>query len=314
VEININRVIKLIYAADNLMSFKSPMSMKSNLDILDNATYDTYRIFIYNYEFVIHPIMENLYDNKKRRENMLDDTPILEFEDEAMGFDPETQVSNIDTNVDIVFCIDGTGSMAPVIEEVKRNALSFHDKLQEQLKKKHRPVKQTRIKVIVFRDVYCDENAFSESKFFVLPDESTDFANFVNSIVATGGGDEPESGLEALAKAISSEWVTEGKRKRHIIVVFTDASCHPLEKPERHICRNYPVDIPRDLAELEALWSDEQEGSRNARRLAIYAPNSYPWNEIGGGWDLTTHVPSRAGEGCEETKMDVVISFIRDSI
>ena len=29
-------------------------------------------------------------------------------------------------NIDIVFCMDGTGSMAPCIENVKKNALRFY--------------------------------------------------------------------------------------------------------------------------------------------------------------------------------------------
>ena len=29
-------------------------------------------------------------------------------------------------NIDVVFCIDGTGSMAPCIESVKSNARRFH--------------------------------------------------------------------------------------------------------------------------------------------------------------------------------------------
>ena len=29
--------------------------------------------------------------------------------------------------VDIVMCIDATGSMAPILDEVKRNAISFYE-------------------------------------------------------------------------------------------------------------------------------------------------------------------------------------------
>ena len=38
----------------------------------------------------------------------------------------EGRITMISYNVDIVMCIDKTGSMTPIIEEVKRNAINFH--------------------------------------------------------------------------------------------------------------------------------------------------------------------------------------------
>ena len=35
--------------------------------------------------------------------------------------------------VDIVFCIDVTGSMSPIIDQVKANALRFYDDVQSKL-------------------------------------------------------------------------------------------------------------------------------------------------------------------------------------
>lgn len=52
--------------------------------------------------------------------------------------------------------------------------------------------------------------------------------------------DEPESGLEALALAMGSDWETSGTSKRHAIVLFTDASAHPLEQQLDGIPENYP--------------------------------------------------------------------------
>ena len=211
------------------------------------------------------------------------------------------------TNVDIVFCIDATAGMYPIHEEIKRNAFLFHGQLRETLIEKHRTVNQIRLKVIFFRDVYVDSDAFIESKFFVLPDEEDAYAAFVNNAVARGGGDEPESGLEALAKAIASDWVNEGQRRRHIIIIFTDAPAHPLDKPERDSCVQYPSGMPKDLIELEALWRGSMD---HAKRLAIFAPNAYPWNGISYEWDLAVHSPSRAGEGCSEAQMQLVIECI----
>lgn len=138
---------------------------------------------------------------------------------------------DIDTNVDIVFAIDATESMQPLIDKVKSLTLSFREELEKGLKENRRIIKNLRIKVIVFRDYYVDDKyAMEESQFFILPEEKQEFYNFVSQIKAGGGGDEPESGLEALALALRSDFVKDGDKKRHVIVLFTDASAHPLER------------------------------------------------------------------------------------
>ena len=137
----------------------------------------------------------------------------------------------IDTNVDIVFVIDATESMQPLIDKVKSLTLSFREELERGLEKNKRRIHNLRSKVIVFRDYYVDDKyAMEESRFFILPEEKQDFHNFVSKIRAGGGGDEPESGLEALALALRSDFVKEGKKKRHIIVLFTDASAQEFEQ------------------------------------------------------------------------------------
>ena len=52
--------------------------------------------------------------------------------------------------VDIVFCIDVTGSMTPIIDAVKANALGFYDDVQANLTAKGKNVEQLRVRVIAF--------------------------------------------------------------------------------------------------------------------------------------------------------------------
>lgn len=49
-------------------------------------------------------------------------------------------------------CIDGTGSMGHLIEEVKSTALKFYEQLEAKIKEKTKKIDQLRAKVIVFRD------------------------------------------------------------------------------------------------------------------------------------------------------------------
>lgn len=158
---------------------------------------------------------------------------------------------DIDTNVDIVFAIDATESMQPLIDKVKSLTLSFREELEKGLKENRRIIKNLRIKVIVFRDYYVDDKyAMEESQFFILPEEKQEFYNFVSQIKAGGGGDEPESGLEALALALRSDFVKDGDKKRHVIVLFTDASAHPLEQQEDGVPSNYPSNMFKNLGDL----------------------------------------------------------------
>ena len=111
-------------------------------------------------------------------------------------------------NVDIVMLIDATGSMSHIIDEVKSNATKLHDDLKLFMDAQQKKIDQLRVKVIFYRDIFFDEPAFFESKFFYLPKEDAEFKKFVSNMKADGGGDEPESGLEALSKAIASDWDT----------------------------------------------------------------------------------------------------------
>src|SRR3712207_1969358 len=123
-------------------------------------------------------------------------------------------------NVDIVFCVDATSSMRDLIEMVKGNVLRFNEDLQKAMEEEGKVIDSLRVKVIGFRDYYFDgEKAMQESKFFSLPQEKEEFANFVNPIRAEGGGDIPENSLEALVLAMNSDWSTGGDKRRQVIVM-----------------------------------------------------------------------------------------------
>jgi hypothetical protein len=217
-------------------------------------------------------------------------------------------------NVDIVMCIDATGSMSPIIERVKENALRFYDDLMETMQQKGKVIDTLRVRVIAFRDFYFDkEKALEMSPFFVLPQEQNQFKAFVDSIVADGGGDEPENGLEALAMAIRSEWNKEGDKRRQIVIVWTDASTHPLELHAGAKPQAYPAGMPADFDELTDWW-EGQYMSRAAKRLIIYSPDAYAWTDIANHWENTIHYPSKAGEGLSEVDYQTILDAIANSV
>lgn len=243
--------------------------------------------------------------------------------------------------VDIVLCIDVTGSMSPVLKQVKEGALSFHGRLKAVMARRGTDIGRMRLRVIAFRDFGADrDRAIERTSFLDLPEQDAEFAEFIAGLKATGGGDVPESGLEALALAVRSPWSARNEsndKRRHIVVLFTDAPAHPLGRhtPRRRTARSpsarppwwssrrragasaSPEDVdvyPRSLDELHDQWGREgQDGAvmdQSAKRLLIFAPEQKPWRDIAETWDKTLFVPSVAGTGLKEIALDEVISTI----
>ena len=240
--------------------------------------------------------------------------------------------AGMQTDVDMVFVIDCTGSMEPFLAKVKQMALSFHDQVREALGIKNRRIRKIRIKVIAYRDYYCDwadpdHPPMLISEFFTLPDEAEEFADFVNSLEAAGGEDEPESALEALHHAFNSEWFVDPTiaKCRQIVVVFTDASAHKLDNPKRYITAEhngeYPEDgMPTTLEELETEYNSpdvfpaEADGvTIKGHRLILFAPEDmYPWNEMQ-NWIAANCESMDPETGLENIDMEAVINLIGGS-
>lgn len=219
-------------------------------------------------------------------------------------------------NVDMVFCIDATGSMGGVIDMVKQNAVSFYGDVAEAMQRKGKAIDKLRLRMVVFRDYLADgENAMLETEFFDLPQEAGDFKECIDSITAFGGGDDPEDGLEALGYAMKSDWNNEGMKKRHVIVVWTDASTHPIGYGKSAL--NYPNGMAKDFSELSSWWGNkEMPGYMNqsAKRLLMFAPDANDWNTISENWDNTIHFPSEAGNGLSEIDYKQIIDAISNTI
>jgi hypothetical protein len=219
--------------------------------------------------------------------------------------------------VDIALCIDVTGSMAPVLERVKQSALSFHKRLEEAMSAKQKAISQMRLRVVAYRD-FADNpgDALAASPFWNIPEQTADFERFVHGLRAGGGGDEPESGLEALAVAINSDWERGLDRRRHIIAFFTDASAHPLGHGSG--ASTYPPGLPASIDDLMEAWGYGRSQSavmeNAAKRLLLFAPDTSPWNEIAADWNNTIYFPSVAGSGLEEIELTEIIDAIANSV
>lgn len=224
----------------------------------------------------------------------------------------------MDYYVDIVMCIDATGSMSPILSEVKNNALSFHQKFIDSMEENDKDVAQLRIKVIAFRDYIGNKfEPMVESEFFELPNQNEEFKDFVSNIKARGGGgDGPENALEAIALALKSRWTTLGSKRRHVVLVFSDAAA--LELGKRADCPGYPTDLPKTLAELGSWWEGTDQSLSStyqpkAGRLVAFVPKAKPWTELQ-TWNRYWPAFSPAGTGLNNVDIQAAIDLLVGSI
>lgn len=218
--------------------------------------------------------------------------------------------------VDLVFCIDATMSMNHILGIVKDNALNFYRDFKNTMDAKHKTVVQLRVRIVAFRDYYYDrEKAMMVTDFFKLPEQSDDFQACVRSIEAEGGGDDPEDGLEALAYAMKSKWSTQGKKNRHVIVVWSDEGTHDLGFGKS--APNYPNGMAKDFNELTEWWgSSECPGimDESAKRLLLFTPDKPSWNKIKDNWNNVIHYESEAGTGLKDNDYSMILNAICNSI
>jgi hypothetical protein len=142
------------------------------------------------------------------------------------------------------------------------------------------------------------------------------FESFVNGLSARGGGDEPESALEALSIAQSSDWTHEGDKQRHVIVMFTDATAHKLESRVGEVSEPFKDQVATSMDELFGRWEGGQTVrlKKDCRRLLIFGPDAYPWSEIADVWGHTIFLPFQAGKGLEDVVYETILNLLISAI
>ena len=124
---------------------------------------------------------------------------------------------------DIVIAIDVTGSMEPCITGLKDNLKVFVDNLSTGTGDNQQSL-TWRARMLPFRDLNVDEVGLDNSFPFVST--ANEFQAQIDTLEHKGGGDEPESILDALyVAAQKTDWKEIGQAHRFILL-FTDAHPH----------------------------------------------------------------------------------------
>lgn len=216
------------------------------------------------------------------------------------------------TTFEIVLVFDATGSMGGIIANVKHNAINFTDDILTNLRDIGVKLDNIDTKVISYKDYWMDFNPMFVSKFYHLPAQKSQFSAIINPIRASGGGDLPESGLEALKFALDAKSPSRkpGIKTSKIIVLWTDAEAIPLENERKSAMdkrlittanrrwspwyrrrpRSYPSGMPKTLLDFENLW----HATIDTRLLLFYGKrgrgtNFYPWKQMK-NWRKVKHI------------------------
>jgi hypothetical protein len=201
---------------------------------------------------------------------------------------------------DVVLCIDCTGSMDRLIGTIKNNAMNFYADIQRKCLDEEKEVSSMRIRVIGFRD-WTGSRSFEISPFYKMPDEEGDFKVYVSSLMASGGGDDPELGYDALCQALQSDWSSD-PRVRRVVILWTDAESHPLS----------PRSPVADFTQMSAIWNDKMKD--DSKRLIIYAPAVPTWTIIETTWPHVVRHDVNAGGGLRDVDYEEILRTISKSI
>jgi len=227
--------------------------------------------------------------------------------------------NRLNYEVDLVFCIDATFSMDPILDKVKANAINFYRDFYTIMQNKGKSVSQLRIKIVAFRDYKADKHkAMMTTNFFVLPNQTAEFEACIKSIEPEGGGDLPEDGLEAIAYAIRSEWCNGPGKKRHVIVVWSDDATHPLGVGPKMELDCYPNGMAQSFDELTRWWGCKQMPGlmdENAKRLLMFTPDKPGWNVIRDNWNNVIHaITDDKDKGLSQVEYAEIMNAICNSI
>ncbi len=127
---------------------------------------------------------------------------------------------------DIMFVLDCTGSMQGEINAIKDSITDFADTINSQ-------GVRVRVGLIEFRDrLIGEESRVLQFNGQIFTADPVIFRTEVAGLKAGGGGDEPESSLDALMLALRQPFSSDANK---VIVLITDAPPHIPDKTTKNI-------------------------------------------------------------------------------
>ena len=246
--------------------------------------------------------------------------------------------------IDIVMCIDATGSMQDTLDAVQGNASTFNTQLRSELNiDPDNNQFKIRIRPIYFRDWEDEryEGNWFRHWYFYAPhghyhwqwrqrpgglimspdfydlddvDETAGFQNFLDSQYATGGDDLPEASGACLNEAMRSNWYDREETNDFpedqnvtvfpIIVTWTDNAIQSLTRTHDWLSPTQPT----SYASFETQWENPSILPQDPKLMILFGPETLS------GWNTIKNWGNYAYGGDIDTGNDDAIEVIADNI
>lgn len=129
----------------------------------------------------------------------------------------------MNTNIEVVFSFDTTGSMYPCLTQVRR-------KIKETVTRLMGEIPRMKIGIIAHGD-YCDQGSTYVIKKFDISSDIDAICEFVQNVEPTGGGDAPECYELVLHEAQSLSWSDDASKS--LVLIGDDVPHPPAHNPQK---------------------------------------------------------------------------------
>lgn len=151
---------------------------------------------------------------------------------------PQIAMDRLVLSADIVLCVDVTGSMQPCLDKLKASMQRFARDLETWREVPREGIRASvgdwRIRVVGFRDLEHqgrDPSMILDLPFVSTPQELAEQFKDPRLRAAGGGGDGPESTLDAVYLAATRSPWRQKRDARRFIILFGDARPRPSLHP-----------------------------------------------------------------------------------
>lgn len=224
----------------------------------------------------------------------------------------------ISRSADIVLVIDTIKSMRPIIKKLQQVG-SWRSAFKRQSNCRIEEYQKYRFKVIWFRDFhFSNQNVYGESEFFDIINGESEFIDYFNKLENGGKAGSVSFGLEALYIAMNSDFNKKANKVRHIIVLLTDKSAHPLEHQNRNLFTNNLSYMPKSYEDFYNEWEPhayplgglEPKLDIREKRLFLVTPLVYPWDNLMLELDKTVLLDISQDNGRDDSEIDNLLYYL----
>ncbi len=211
--------------------------------------------------------------------------------------------------LDIVMCIDATGSMQSTLNSVQASAATFDVDLRQELGiESDDPRFKVRVRPIYFRDWkdtyyhnyypwHYRDGLIMASDFYDLSvaGDASGFQSFLNSEYASRGFDYPEASGACMNEGMRSNWYDVENQNDFpedenitvfpVLVVWTDNAIQNLWRTKNYMSPTQPT----NYSTFEAQWENPAIIPQDPKLLILFGPENYAgWSTVK-TWDNYVH-------------------------